>query len=390
MYDLETRLARWVAAGLVEPDQAEAITRFEARRDPSTSLPHTASADGRAPDGPPSRHPAGRPGTAHGSQVAGAEAVGYVGAALVLGALGRIVAEVWPELLAWGRLTLAALVAVLAFATAAALVATPRAALQRLVSVALTVGVIATAWLGGLVASELLGWREAPVAVAASGAAFAAAVPIYVWRRRALAQATALATTVALALSLVFLPRLEVTTSWVGLLLWGLGLAWLLAGRGGWLTPARLAGVLGGLLALLGAQVGSFGDARLLWLSLAIATAAALVGAAVYGDTLSDLVVGALGLFVLMPQLVFELFGDAIGAPAALLIVGLLLLLLAVGLGRAGQKVRRVDPEPSAPAAGGPEPVLTGAPADAPAASPTSTTTGPDLRAGSDAGGDHR
>jgi hypothetical protein len=55
------------------------------------------------------------------------------------------------------------------------------------------------------------------------------------------------------------------------------------------------------------------------------------------------LVLGAGGLFVLAPQVVFELFGDAIGAPATLLVVGLLLVLVAVGLARAGKQVRRAD-----------------------------------------------
>jgi di/tricarboxylate transporter len=51
------------------------------------------------------------------------------------------------------------------------------------------------------------------------------------------------------------------------------------------------------------------------------------------------LAVGAIGLFLAVPQLVIEWFGDAIGAPATLLLVGVLLVLLAVGLGRARREV---------------------------------------------------
>lgn len=350
MHELETHLDRWVAAGLLERDQAEAIVGYEATHPDSAASPQASAAG--VPTGTPS--PTSPPLSPHagssGPQVAGAEAVGYVGAALVVGALGRIIFEIWPQLAGWGRLTLAALVTVLAFGTGLALAPTSRAALQRLASVLFTVGVLTAAWLGALVASELLTVRWDVQEAIATGAGFAAAVPVYLLRRRALAQATVLVATVAFVVTLLRLPAIEPSTGVVGLVLWAIGAAWLLAGHGGWLPPRRLAGVLGGLLALLGAQIGSFGDERVLGLLGALVTAGALVALALRSDTLHHLVVGALGLFIVMPQLVFELFGDAIGAPAALLVVGLLLLLGAVGLGRAGQKVRREhrdDPDPS-------------------------------------------
>ena len=92
------------------------------------------------------------------------------------------------------------------------------------------------------------------------------------------------------------------------------------------------------LLVLIGVASLAFG-AVYPWAYSPLFGAAALVGLAVVRDRLHHLAVGAAGLFVLVPQLVFDLFGDAIGAPATLLVVGLLLVLVAVGLGRARREV---------------------------------------------------
>ncbi len=325
----------WVAAGLLTPEQAERIMAYEAERavsDPAPSVPPPPPSSAAAPPAPGSRRPSG---------VAGAEAIGYVGAALVVSALGRMLSELWRELTTTGRLSLAGLVAVLALAAATGLHRIQRPALQRLTSVLFSVGVLAVAWFAGLVADEVIGARGAVISVTASAAAAALAVPLYVWRPRGLPQATALAAVLATVLSLLALPALTPDVYWFGLLAWAVGVAWLLAGLGRWALPAGLAGVLGGVVALLGVQVATFDGERLAMLLLGVATAGALVGLAVWADTLHHLVVGAVGLFVLVPQVVFELFGDALGAPAALLVVGLLLVLLAVGLGRAGREVRR-------------------------------------------------
>ncbi len=325
-----SRLDDWVAAGLLTAEQAERIAAYEAEHGVTEPPPPP-------PSSPPPADRRRSPG------VAGAEAIGYVGAALVVSALGRMLAELWRELTTTGRLTLAGLVAVLALAAATGLQRMPRPALQRLTSVLFSVGVLAVAWFAGLVADEVVGARGAVIAVTASAAAAAFAVPLYLWRPRGLPQTTALAAVLATVLSLLALPTLTPDTFWFGLVAWAVGVAWLLAGLGRWVLPAGLAGVLGGAVALLGVQFAAFDGERLALLALGVATAGALVGLAVRADTLHHLVVGAIGLFVLVPQVVFELFGDALGAPAALLVVGLLLVLLAVGLGRAGQEVRRQD-----------------------------------------------
>jgi hypothetical protein len=120
-----------------------------------------------------------------------------------------------------------------------------------------------------------------------------------------------------------------------------------LLGAGGWVRPGRVAELLGGLAALFALLVSAFGSERSGLLMLATVTAAAFVAVAVLRDRTSALIVGATGLFVFVPQLTFELFGDRIGAPATLLMVGLLLVVLAVGIAR----IKRAVDEPGPAAA---------------------------------------
>jgi hypothetical protein len=117
-------------------------------------------------------------------------------------------------------------------------------------------------------------------------------------------------------------------------LLVGGGAAWGLAGAGGWLGPRLSAEVAGAVVMLVGAQVlGATGwprSAQVLAASLAIA----LVALSLLGSRVHLLYIGAVGLFISVPRLVFTLFADTFGAPATLLTTGVLLIVLAVGLGR--------------------------------------------------------
>lgn len=322
-------LERWVDAGLLHPEQAEAIVVYESTR---VDAPHH---DRGVPPLPRPRPP---------RRSRAAEAVGYVGAALAVGAVGLLLTETWDQLRHGGRLALAGLLAVALAGAGFALSRQDRAPLERLTSVLLTGAAGAVAWLVGMVAAVDLGADAAEVGLAAGGAALVFAAPLYRWRRRALPQATVLASVVVVAVAALAVPTLSPEGLWFGLVLWTIGVAWVLAAEGGWLPPSWVAGVLGGVTALVGIQVASFGDGRAPLLGLGVVTAAAAVAIAVISDAPQHLAVGAIGLFVLVPQLVFELFGDAIGAPATLLVVGLLLVLLAVGIGRARREVVTTSP----------------------------------------------
>jgi hypothetical protein len=314
--DLEVRLADWQRLGLLRPEQAAAIAAHERAR-------ATTAGDRRAPR----------------DRTTAAEAIGYVGAALVLGAVGLFVGEFWDGLTAAGQLALALLVTVALAGAAWSLRAAASPALARLTSV-LQVGVVAgVGWCAQIVADRLLGWSTDDVTLAVGVTTLAAAVPLYLLRRRALPQLTVLVAAVTLLTALLLRPDLALESFWYALPFTALGVVWVLLGEGGYLVPSAVASASGSVLTLISLQGGSFGDLRVLALALGIVAAAGLVAAAVASGALHHLGVGAVGLFVLVPQLVFELFGDAIGAPATLLLVGVLLVLLAVGLGHARREV---------------------------------------------------
>lgn len=310
-------LDRWVEAGLVTPEQAERIEAFEGER---------------GTDRPP----------ATGDRLTSpAEAIGYVGAALALGAVALLLSDLWDELLVGGRLALVTALTVAVFGAGLALRTAPSRAMQRLTSVLLTATVAGVGWMAGVVASDVVALETQQVLLVVATTMFLAAVALYRWRPGALLQLATLGSALSTAGTALGQAALTPDPEWFGLTLGGVGLAWFLLAVGAWLVPRLLAEVTGALAILLGVQVASFGDVRVTALVIGIAVAGGLVALAVRADQLHHLVVGALALFVLTPQLVFEVFGDAIGAPATLLLLGLLLVLLAVGLGRARREVTR-------------------------------------------------
>lgn len=305
MNDLEARLARWVDAGIVDHDQARAIATFEsdrARATRSTSVP---------------------------------EAVGYVGGALALGAIALLVSNVWSQLLVPARLAVLGLLTVMLIAGGLALTARSAPSMQRLSSVLLTAAVAAIAWTTATFANDVMAWRDPLIATSIGGACTLAAGTFYALRQRALLQLALLASVLTLVLALVALPGLAAPAVWYGGLVAAVGAGWLLASFGGWLVPSVLAQIAGTGLVLIGAQVATIDPRNAITIAVGVAVAAAVVAVAVRVDALHLLIVGAIGVFVLLPQLVFEIFGDVVSAPAVLLIIGLLLVLLAVGLGRA-------------------------------------------------------
>lgn len=311
-------LDRWVDAGHVTPEQAAAIRAEEAVPPPEASP--AASRDG-----------AGR------SRIA--EALGYVGAALAVGAAGLLLVQLWRDLLPWARLTLVGAMTLAVLGAAWALRRTQESAMRRLTNVLLTAGVVGVAWFVGLVARDHLGASEETTALGAAGAALLVAAVCVRWRGGVLLQLAAIVAGVATAITALLQPALTPEPQWFGLVIGTVGLVWTLLAAGAWVLPRRVGEVFGALTVLIGVLVAAVSDVRTLVLALGVAGAAGLVALALARDALHHLVVAALAFLVLVPQLVFELFGEAIGAPATLLLIGLLLVLGAVGLGRARREV---------------------------------------------------
>jgi hypothetical protein len=310
MRDLTTKLQTWRAEGLVSPEQAEAIAAFEAAQ-PEPASPRRGLL---------------------------AEAIGYVGAALAVAAVGLIVSNVWEELSTGPRLILVGLLTLLLAGAGFGLRNVERSSLQRLTSVLFTGAIAGVAWFAGIVATDVASLEQGEIGLAVGGAALVASLPLYLLRRRALHQLTVLASVIAVVVSSLSLPSMDVDPIWYGLAIAGVGAAWFVLAVGGWLVPRFVGEVSGSALAIFALQAA--GGADQYWpLFLAVAIAGGLIALAVVNDQLHHLVVGAVGLFIIVPQLVFRLFGDTLSAPAVLLIIGLLLVLLAVGIGRARREV---------------------------------------------------
>jgi len=320
--DLDARLADWEAAGLVTPAQAAGIRRHEGLAGAR------AGADRRV---------GWRPWLA--------EVVGYVGAAFALGALVLILDDLWDRLAVGGRLTLAALLTVLVLGAGAAVPTRTGAPLRRLGAVLWTAGVAGTAWTAALLLDGVLDLPERWLTVGTAGTALAVALVLLARRGHAPVQLAALLAAGVLGVALIdAVAPLPPSETAVGALLLGLGTAWALAGAGGWLGPPRVAEVAGAALALVATQVLAAAPSPLpgLWLGLVLAAGVAALSVPTGRPHL--LLVGAAGLFVVVPRLVFELFADTLGAPVTLLAVGLLLILLAVGLARVRGLARDAGP----------------------------------------------
>lgn len=324
--EVRERIDAWLAAGLLTAAQAEAIRAHERQR----ILPAATGSYGVPP-----------------RRALAAEAVGYVGAAFALGALILLVRDVWGGLTPGARIAVAGLATVALLGSGIAVRRLHVAAMQRLTSVLWTGAIGALGWTVGFIGYEWLDLVDEPLAMLVTGAMLLLAVPLYLLRSRLLLQGALLASVVAFSTATVLvLSPLPPSARWIGTAIVGLGLTWALLGVGGWLRPAVVAEAAGAVLVLIGTQAISAEEPRWVGLALGIAFAASLVAIAVRTDTRHPLFLGAFALFVLTPQLVFELFADTIGAPASLLVVGLLLVLLAVGLIRARRGIHVAEEAP--------------------------------------------
>jgi hypothetical protein len=307
--ELERRVERWVEAGVIGREQGDAILALEAE-------------------------PGG------GRRAVAVEVLGYLGGGLALVAGFVIGAESWDQLGYWGR------VGALAVVTAALLGAGWR--LRRgegrvLPRLAGALWLAAVAAFAGLLAVALGGrsgdavddpslWVAAGSLVLAGG--------LYRLERRAAQQVALFAAAVA---TLVAAGN-ELGWSWVrpesgGLL--ALGAVWLELGRRRLVEPRRTSEALGALGLVAGAEIlatvgpgsgeglgqGGWG----LWVGLGVAVALVVAGSALRRAVLLGLGVAAMVVF--LGQVAAEYWED-LGAPLAILLVGLGLVAAAALLAR--------------------------------------------------------
>ncbi len=305
MSDLDGRLRSWREAGIISDKQVAAIAAFEAKESPD-----------------------------QGRGILLAEALGYVGAAIAVTAAAILLGDQWDALNLGGRLGLIGLLTAIVAGAGFALGGSDSAPIRRLVSLLLTAGIVGVGWIAGIVSDDVLDWTTPNSMLAVGLVALVLATGLYLWRPRALAQLAMLASTLTIVGGVFTRPGLDDSSVWLGLTLWAVGIGWALLGLGEWLRPTVVAAGFGAVVALVAAQIGSDGDARPAMLALGLATAGVLLARGVARAEAYLVTIGALGVLVFLPQLVIDIFGNAIGAIITMLVVGLLLVVVSVRLAR--------------------------------------------------------
>jgi hypothetical protein len=318
---LAADLSRWVGAGLMSAEQADAIAAFE-----------------RA--APPGRGAVG--GERRVSLLA--EALGYVGVVLALAGAAVGLAQGWEDLPVWARLAIPAAVTGLLLLGGFLLRTQAEPAFRRLMSVLWALAVGGLAWTLAVLGVEVIKWDVGmdgePIALMTAGGCTVLAGVLYLLRRHGLQQASLLASLHALVVSslLVVLPDADPPMWGFAAAIWLLGLSWAALGWREILVPGWLAVAFGCVGALVGPAFG-LGDYEWL-LAPALLTSAALMAISVPARQTPLLALGTLGAFGYITWAVVTYFRDSLGVPVALVIVGAVFLALAVLAGVLATKNR--------------------------------------------------
>ncbi|MFM7062178.1 MAG: hypothetical protein ACKO04_01610 [Actinomycetes bacterium] len=336
--DLHTQLGAWVAAGLIDDEQAGQILAFEggsASRPPLVAPPVPAG-DGAAPAVAPTAAPwagaaaDGRPGVAPataGRTVLAVEVVAYLGAALIVAAVMGILGQTWEDVPLAGRLALVG-VPTAAAAGAGWVLRTRTGPLGRLASVLWLLAVGGAAAFVALVCADGTDVVPDTAATITLGVVAPLAVLAWAFQQRSLQMLAMVGTTTGLVASSLHLAGVE-SAATIGAVVVALGLAWFAQARVPLLGPA-LAGTFAGLVAAYaGAQAIStvWGVAGT---ALIVLGAVGLMVLSIVDHSTPELLLGAFALFTSLPRLLFEWFPNSIGAPLALLVCGVVLVLVAL------------------------------------------------------------
>lgn len=297
-------LDRWTEAGLIRDDQADAIAAFE---------------NGESPSGPGFL----------------AEGLGYLGAALAVGAGVLIAQNAWEDLNTVERLTMIAVLAIAMFASGWALRTRAVPALQRLTDVMWFGATVAAGAFAGLFGSDVLGFAEQEIGVAVGLAIVLVGGALWTVRRRSLELiAVAIGVSITVMSATTLIAGGDVSPLVFGPIIWVIGASLLAAGHVKRIAPAATATVIGALGIAFGSQVVSV-EGGVLGAAFAAITAGALMVYAVKQQDDIMLAMGGIMVLLFVPQLVFAIFGDSLGAPLALFLTGTALVAIAIAITRA-------------------------------------------------------
>ncbi len=304
---LDAQLDRWVRAQLIAPAQARRIAEHEAS---SRAVPAAASPAGES-----------RPRLSPW-----AETAAYLGGAISSAAGLALAAQTWTSLPEAVRLlSLAVTAAVLL--VAGWWVGADTGPARRLSSLLWFLGTAATTASATLLTFDLFTDEPRTLFAVVGGVSLAVGVPLWAARRVALQAASVWLSCHVLLASGLWESASDALGPAAFLLL---GLAWLAAAVVGWARPLGVCGVLGGLTAFSAATALSGDQAAVGLLGEAL-----VVGVVLWAGREREswplTVAAVLGLLVLVPQSLYEVFGDdVLGATLATLLVGLVVTVWAI------------------------------------------------------------
>lgn len=292
MTDLRERLETWERQGILSHEQADRILDFEGAAKPRRFPPWM-------------------------------EAVAYLGAALVLLALGLLAGEFWDRLTGVAQFTLALVVTGILVTTGFLLRSSEEPAALRAGSFAWLLAIAAAGFAAWILGDSVIDLAEERSALLASLVALGAAIALWVLAKRT-AQMIGMGLAAAFT-AFTVMAQVDPMPDWgPSVALAAVGAVWLLLTWGGILVPEKVSYGLGSIGLLF---IGFFEVLGTMpWPLIGLLAALGLMALAVRLEQGIMLGVGVAGLFLYVPATVFEVWGDTVGVPIALLITGIVLL----------------------------------------------------------------
>lgn len=295
------KLDEWVDQGLLDPLEADRIVDYERAEHPRVETAPIAT-----------------------------EALGYVGGVLAVIAALLLLGPDWNERTVAFHLTVTATAALATAVGGWLALVQQEPALDRLGAFLWAASVAAGWGLAGVVSAEVLELSGARAVLVAAAAAAVYASLLYLTRASAPQQLALFITSMVAAQSALALPEGGVDMFWHGGLLWLFGLAWLGSVRTELLPPTRSAEATAIAAMIVGPLLARGESMVVSGLLLGLVTSAAFIVIGPRGQRTTFVVGGLIGLVAFVPQLVWELFGEAVAAPLVLFVVGLGLLASAI------------------------------------------------------------
>ncbi|HEU4422281.1 MAG TPA: DUF2157 domain-containing protein [Pilimelia sp.] len=302
-HDLGEYLRQWVAAGLIDAEQAARIE--------SAELTRATRIGGRAP--------------------LVVEALGYLGGALAVIAGFIAVGQLWPDIPTGVQLAFAAVAAVLLGVAGALLRHRADPAFGRLRAVLWLMSTASVTAFVGVLAAQVWHFTNLSAVLAAAAVTTGYAAALWRWAQTPLQHLVLFAgaaVTVGAGVARID-PDMPLWAS--GLAVWLLSALWAFVVYRGHLPP-RTVGYLAAAVGLLvGAQLTMDTAAGHL---LALATVGALLAGGVVLRNVWLLAVGALGVMLVVPTTAARYLPENLGAPLAIFVTGMVLLGVALWLAR--------------------------------------------------------